>query len=76
MNETTLNLAMYKYYQVYPKYEMQDFAVYYCLEDMAEESKLELEIILGIPLKFEIKDREELNTLLQETENRDFILQN
>ncbi len=75
MYEIMLTSAMYKYYQVYPKLEMKEFAVFYCLEDMADELKIELEIILGIPLKFETKPKKDLDKMLETSESRDFILQ-
>jgi len=72
--EIMITSEMFSYYQIYPKVVMSEFAVFYSTEDMTSELKLELEMILGIPLKFEFLPSEDLFELIVKEEKRDIIL--
>ena len=73
--EIMLITEMFSYYQVFPKVVMPEFAVFFSTEDMTSELKLELQVILGIPIKFLPLPEDELNLLIKNEESKDIILQ-
>jgi len=73
--EIMITTEMYSYYQVFPKVVMPEFAVFYATNHMTCELKLELQVILGIPIKFEDLAEDQLNLLIKKEEANDFIFQ-
>ncbi len=73
--EIMLTTEMFRYYQIFPKVVMPEFAVFYSSNDMVCELKLELQVILGIPIKFVSLPDDDLNLLFKKEEIKDFILQ-
>lgn len=44
---------MFRHYMIFPKIVFSDFAVFYAPEDYSPELQLELQMILGLDIKFE-----------------------
>lgn len=44
---------MFRHYMIFPKIVFSEFAVFYAPEDYSPELQLELQMILGLDIKFE-----------------------
>ena len=64
---------MFKYYGVFPKIVFPDFAIFYCCDHLAPEIKLELEVILGMTIKFLHLDEEKVMDLIRKSETQEII---
>lgn len=69
--DANLSTEMMRYYQVYPKFVCEEFAILLSSDHLPPELKLELEAVLGLMIKFEQVEEERILLLINELENKE-----
>jgi predicted Zn-dependent peptidase len=69
--DANMTTEMMRHFQVYPKFVCEEFAIVYASDHLPPELKLELEIVLGLMIKFEEVEEEKILHLIEELENKE-----